>query len=121
MRGLGRGRGFKVTDRFSYIDDKILTAVIADRCRKTLKLIDEPLNLSYDALRRNRDEWVRYAEGLKVQNDRLMNQVKMLEEYEAVAEEMEYLLEKVNMEIDFEFEYLEDACDYLLELVVTHL
>ncbi len=121
MRGLGRGRGFKVNDRFSYIDDKILTAVIADRCRRTLKLIDEPINLSYDALLRNRDDWMRYAESLKVQNDRLVARAKEREEYEAIAEEMEYLLEKVNTEIDFEFEYLEDACEYLLELVVTHL
>ncbi len=121
MRGLGRGRGFEVTDRYSLMNDKHLTSVIADKCRRTLKLIDGSLNLSYDAILRNRDEWRKYAEGLKVQNDRLLNQVKEFEEHEAASEEMEYLLEKINMEIDFEFEYLEDACDYLLELIVTLL
>jgi len=121
MRGLGRGRGFEVTDRYSLRNDKQLKAVIADRCRRTLKLIEESRNLSYDAILRNRDEWIRYAEGLKVQNDRLLNQVKDYEEYEAASVEMEYLLEKINVETDFEFECLEDACDYLLELVVTLL
>jgi len=121
MRGLGRGKGFEVTDRYSLRNDKQLTAVIADRCRRTLKLIDGSLNLSNDAILRNRDEWMRYAEGLKVQNDRLLNRVKEAEEYEAALVEMECLLEKINMETDFEFECLEDACDYLLELVVTLL
>ncbi len=119
MRGLGRGRGFQVTSRYSLRNDKHLTSVIADRCRRTLKLIDASLNLSNDAILRNRDEWMRYAEGLKVQNDRLLNQFKEFEELEAVSEEMEYLLEKINVETDFKFECLEDAFEYLLELVVT--
>ena len=121
MRGLGRGRGFEVTDRYSLMNDKQLTAVIANRCRRTLKLIDGSLNLSNDAILRNRDEWIRHGEGLKVQYDSLLNRVKEVEEYEAASIEMEYLLEKMNMETDFEFECLEDACDYLLELVATLL
>jgi hypothetical protein len=119
MRGLGRGRGFQVTDRYSLMNDKHLTSVIADRCHRTMKLIDGSLDLSNDAILRNRDEWMRYAEDLKVQNDILLNRVKELEELEAASEEMGSLLEIINVETDFEFECLEDACDYLLELVVT--
>ena len=121
MRGLGRGRGFEVTDRFSLRDDKHLTGVIADRCRQTLNLINEPSNPSYDSVLKNRDEWVRYANTLMAQNDDLMRQVKDLEESEAYAEEMEYLLEKINKEIDYDFEFLEDGINYLFELLFTHL
>jgi hypothetical protein len=117
MRGLGRGRGFTVANRFSYLGDSKVTSVISDRCNKTLDLLYGTSSMSKNDILRNRDEWIKYAESLKSQNDGLQARNQELVEYESAAEEMEYLLEKINGEVDFEFEYLEDACDYLLELV----
>jgi len=117
MSGLGRGRGFTVTDRFSLLGDTHITNVIADRCQRTLNLIHGTSSISYMNILQNRDRWIKYAKDLKVRYDRLQARTREMEEYMAMGEEMEYLLKKINNAIGFEFMYLEDSIDFLLELV----
>ena len=48
VRGLGRGRGFEVTERYSLLGDTWLTGLISHRCRQTLRIIEgvEPASAS---------------------------------------------------------------------------
>ena len=40
VKGLGRGRGFAVSETFSVLGDQEITGLIAERCRKILGLIE---------------------------------------------------------------------------------
>ena len=79
MHGLGRGQGFTVTKRYSLMNDTHVTSVITERCQRTINQITGTSTQPYDALLRNRDEWIKYAKGLKVQYDHLLNRSEGLE------------------------------------------
>ena len=125
VSGLGRGRGFQVTDRYSILDEPTIIGLISDRCHRILHLVDEVGYLppdEYRALRATLDSWVKYARGLEVENQRLRDELEEEEdddEYEDDDEEdsplVARLLRKINRETSFEFDSLESAVMFLLE------
>lgn len=80
VTGLGRGRGFAVTARFSVLDDPRITGLIADRCRRVLQVINED---------------GRHHDGAEYEMVRLLNRINREADYEfeSLAEAVEFLLE----------------------------
>jgi hypothetical protein len=133
VRGLGRGRGFAVSGRYSLLSDHSLMAVISERCQRILSLIHGS-NQHY-VPRNLFDQWVNYARSLEKEVSRLrrlhIESNAISEELErealtlrhraleadALEEEMEMILEKINEEVAYPFHYLDDAVDYLLGLL----
>lgn len=65
VRGLGRGRGFEVTERYSLLGDTWLTGLISRRCHKTLRMIEghEPAsNTEVQKLLTINQNWVKWGE-----------------------------------------------------------
>jgi hypothetical protein len=120
VTGLGRGRGFAVTDTFSIQDPRIL-GLIKDRCHRILHLIDDKNYLpprELDALRALLDQWIKYARSLEAENEELREQdddYYVEEDDESCEEYVDSLLWKINRETNFEWDSLEDAIDFLLE------
>jgi hypothetical protein len=133
VRGLGRGRGFAVVGRYSLLNDRSLMEVISERCQRILSLI-HPSNQHY-VPRTLFDQWINHAQSLEkevtklrslhiesmaiseeLEKDALKLRHKALEA-DAMEDEMEMILEKINEEVAYPFEYLDDAVDYLLELL----
>jgi hypothetical protein len=123
VSGLGRGRGFQVTDRYSVLDDPAITGLIADRCHRILHLIDEEDYLppeEYRALRATLDSWVKYARRLEAENENLKEELEEDDddEYEDDDDDsplVSRLLQKINRETSYEFDDLEEAVGFLLE------
>jgi hypothetical protein len=119
VRGLGRGRGFEVTDRYSLLDDPAITGLIADRCHRILHLINNkgyipPQEL--DALRATLDSWIQYARRLEAENTSLREENEELSEVDDKdGYELNRLLQKINRDVNFDFDDLEEAIDFLLE------
>lgn len=87
VTGLGRGRGFAVTQRISLLDDPLVTGLIGDRCLRVLQRQVDLLSMDEDD-----------------------------EDDEDAWDTMRRLLIKIYREADYEFESLEEGIDFLLEL-----
>jgi hypothetical protein len=117
--GLGRGRGFAITSKYSVLDDSVITGLIADRCHRILGLISGESSLPVEegnALRATLESWIIYARKLEEENKQL--QVEVLEtddDYESDEDSSQRLLRKINKEVSFDFDSLEDAISFLLE------
>jgi len=132
VRGLGRGRGFEVVDRYSVLDDLSITGLIADRCHRILNMIEGDGGLpagEVNALRATLEAWIKEARGLEVE---LESQRRLADEWKNEAtrlqaepddsddewdyeEEMQELLEMINRSANSDFETLSDAVNFLLE------
>ena len=121
VRGLGRGRGFEVVSRESVLDDDRITGLIADRCHRILGLIEGEGGLptgEVDSLKATLESWIKYARRLEVENKTLREENEELSEEEDDEEddyELSRLLQKINREVSFDFDDLEEAIDFLLE------
>jgi hypothetical protein len=121
VTGLGRGRGFSASEPFSILDDKRITGLIADRCHRILNMIEKGSRLpkgELDALRTTLESWTQYARNLEKEQTRLNKRIADLENQDADDELEEYvdeLLEKINVQTNFNFETLEEAIGFLLE------
>jgi hypothetical protein len=121
--GLGRGRGFAVTETYS-IQDPLILGLIKDRCHRILHLVDNRGYLppqEIGALRALLEQWVQYARKLESENEELKEEFvedeyeDEYEDYEDYEEYVDRLLEKINRETSFQWESLEDAINFLLE------
>lgn len=121
VRGLGRGKGFEVADKYSLLDDPAITGLIADRCHRILHLISDkgyipPQEL--DALRATLDSWIQHARRHEADNASLRQENEDLSEAEdddGDDYESSRLLRKINGAVSFDFDDLEEAIDFLLE------
>ena len=101
-------------------DDAEITGLIADRCHRILTLIEGIEGLpadEADALRATLDSWIKYARKLEVKNETLREENEVL--YEDDEEDDDYeirrLLRKINRAVNFDFDDLEEAIDFMLE------
>ena len=144
VSGLGRGRGFSASEPYSILDDKRITGLIADRCHRILDMIERGSRLpkwELDALRATLESWIQYARRLEAENANLHEENKKLREAEANAqreqleselitinddddeeetlamEEMQEILDRINSGLNFEFESLNDAVEFLIESI----
>ncbi len=121
VTGLGRGRGFSASEPYRILDDTRITGLIADRCHRILDMIERESRLpkgELDALRATLESWIRYAGNLEKEQTSLKKRIADFENLDNVEELEEYvngLLEKINEEINFNFDTLEDAIGFLLE------
>ena len=68
VSGLGRGRGFTDTARYSALGDASITQPIADRCREILAMIDgDKAHMEREKLEEIIRSWVDYSKGLEAQ------------------------------------------------------
>ena len=127
--GLGRGRGFAISESFSVLDDAELMDRIATRLRGILNLIEGDEEAAHARIESLKIDLQR----VKKENVGFQRQVNDLEaelsEYEEVAlslrtaqeeagaleGEIEELLKRINQSFNTEYEYLEDAVTFLLE------
>ncbi len=119
LTGLGRGRGFEVTDKSSVLHDPMVTGLIADRCFRILGLIygDSVLPVEEGkALRATLESWIQYSRRLEEEKEMLMDELDEVDESE-YDYSVERLLRKINREVSSEFEYLEDAIEFLLAVL----
>ena len=110
-RSLGRARGWEVTGRHSVLDDKELMEKIANRCRTILEIIGEDVTDKSAAtalVKRLR------AKIMELQKSGEEN----MDEVEAWRAESEELIARVNDAFNSEYEELEDAVDFLLEVAL---
>jgi hypothetical protein len=117
VSGLGRARGFTITGTYS-IQDPLILGLIKDRCHQILHMIDNKEYLppqEISALRALLDQWINYARNLEAENEALRDELEE-DDYEDDEEYIDRLLERINKEADYEFESLEEAIDFLLEL-----
>lgn len=121
VRGLGRGKGFEVTERYSLLGDQRITGLIEDRCHRILHLINEKDYIpsqELDALRATLDSWIQYSRRLEAENEKLREENEELSEADEDDDaeyEMSRLLRKINREVSFDFDDIEEAIDFLLE------
>ena len=120
VSGLGRGKGFQVTGRYSVIDDPSITGLIADRCHRILHLIHQqgyipPQELA--ALRATLDQWTRYARRLETEKEELQEENEELStvDDDTAEVEMQLLLDRINRSANSDFDTLEEAIGFLLE------
>ena len=120
VSGLGRGRVFQITDRYSILGNPSITGLITDRCHRILHMIHDsryvpPQELS--ALRVTLDQWIKYARGLEAENAelRVENEALSMVDDDDDSYLVSRLLRKINREISFDFTSLEEAVDFLLE------
>lgn len=120
VSGLGRGKGFQVTGRYSVIDDPSITGLIADRCHRILHLIHQqgyvpPQELA--ALRATLEQWTRYARRLETEKEELQEENEELStvDDDTAEVEMQLLLDRINRSANSDFDTLEDAVGFLLE------
>ena len=121
MRSLGRARGWEVSGRFSALDDKDLMNRIANRCRKILEIIGEEVTekSSVAALKKKLGEWRNEALGLRDENAEIQKSLEEnIDEVGAWQAESEELIARVNEAFNSEYEELEDAVDFLLEVAL---
>jgi hypothetical protein len=111
VTGLGRGAGFSVTSRFIVDDPQILSQII-NRCRRILTCLDRDYLSPKETrdLRASCQQWENYAHQLE------SNLEDIDDDDEDAEHEMQQLLRKINYEVSFRFDNLEEAIDYLLEL-----
>jgi len=115
VSGLGRGKGFVVTARYSIEDPRIL-GLIKDRCHRILDLLDDKDYVSpgeLAALRALLESWVGYAKKSESGENRVGDG---FEDEESVVEYMSRLHVKVNRETGYWWETLEDGINFLLEV-----
>ena len=110
-RSLGRARGFEVTGRLSVLHDKTLMGRIASRLHLLLDLIegeearDDEAAVEALKLRRRVDE---LASELEAKED----------EVEAWRAEVEGVVSRVNDAFNADYDDLDDAVDFLLEVAL---
>lgn len=105
MRSLGRARGWKVSNRFSALEDEELMDRIADRCRIILKIMGEDVMQSEDT---DLEEELR---------DRIEELTGFVDEYE---EEMDGLLADVNRALPDDYEAFDTLEAALKALIVEY-
>jgi outer membrane murein-binding lipoprotein Lpp len=137
MTGLGRGRGFAVTDRFSLLGDSQVTSMIKDRCYEIIRVIEgvEPVSgIQAQKFIKSNAEWAAWGKSaqaemtekdqeisrLNAKVTELRGKVEALEECDvdddsAAAAENERLLRWINKSCNTHYSDLGDAVDYLLE------
>jgi hypothetical protein len=99
MRGLGRGKGFEVTRRFSALGDEELMDLISSRCRAILRMVGEEVTekSAATALEKKLGEWRMEALGRRKIEKELRDQITDLQESVDKYEENEdSLLAQVN-------------------------
>ena len=137
MTGLGRGRGFAVTGRFSLLGDSEVTRMIKDRCYEIIRLVEgvEPVSgIQAQKFIKSNAEWAAWGKStqaemaerdqqisrLNAKITELTGKVEELEECDAddasaAAAENERLLRWINKSCNTHYNDLGDAVDYLLE------
>jgi hypothetical protein len=122
VSGLGRGRGFRVTSSYSLLNIPSITGLISDRCHQILHLIHSSGYVppqEFSALRATLDQWVKYGRRLEAENAELREENEELsmvdDDVDDGYAEMSRLLRKINREISFDFDSLEEAVMFLLE------
>ncbi|UCD44583.1 MAG: hypothetical protein JSV27_10760 [Candidatus Bathyarchaeota archaeon] len=83
VRGLGRGKGFAVSETFSVLGERAVTDPIADRCRVILGVIEGMEVLSGDegaVLRAEVERWKREAQRERLVGEELFAKLVELEE-----------------------------------------
>jgi len=117
--GLGRGRGFAITSKYSVLDDPTITGLIADRCHRIQGLISGGSALPVEegnALRATLESWILYARKLEEENKQLLIEASETDDdYESDDGSTQRLLRKINTEVSYDFDSLEDAIEFLLE------
>lgn len=146
VRGLGRGKGFEVTDRFSLLDDPWVVGLIADRCHRVLNLIERgsasppgevgklraTLQQTLDRLKQTQRLVAEQEADLATQEqaihlqetvtERLRRQVDELEapsdddDEDDLEEKMQEILDRINYNANSDFDNLSDAVDFLIEM-----
>ena len=106
MRGLGRGRGFEVTSRFSALGDEELMDMISSRCHVILRIVGEEVTekSAATALEKELGEWRKEAlrrRGVDVQlKGRIVALQESVEEYEDQVVELQGSVDKYEEEAD---------------------
>ena len=104
MRSLGRGRGFQVTSRFSALGNEGLMDMISRRCHAILTIVGEEVTDKSAARER-----IEELEGdLRASKD----------EVDAWSAESEELVSRVNAAFNAEYDDLDDAVSFLLEVAL---
>ena len=110
-RSLGRARGWEVTGRHSVLDDKELMDKIAKRCRTILEIIGEEVT--------DKSSVAALVKRLRAKIMELkISLEENIDEVEAWRVESEELIARVNDAFNSEYEELEDAVDFLLEVAL---
>ena len=110
-RSLGRARGWEVTGRHSVLDDKELMEKIAKRCRTILEIIGEEVT--------DKSSVAALVKRLRAKIMELQISLEEnIDEVEAWRVESEELIARVNDAFNSEYEELEDAVDFLLEVAL---
>ena len=110
-RSLGRARGFEVTGRHSVIDDKELMDMISARCHVILRLAGQEVTEKSAA-----------TALVNRLNNEIVDLEKSVEEIEnevgAWRAESEELVTRINDAFNADYEELDDAVDFLLEVAL---
>lgn len=115
VSGLGRGRGFAVTGRY-IVTNPLILGLIGDRCHRILRNLNASDYLpprEVNALRALLEQWIAYARKLEQENEALKECDD--DDYYNEDSEMTRLLQKINLEANFEFDSLAEAIEFLLE------
>jgi len=99
MRGLGRGKGFEVTRRFSALGDEELMDLISSRCHAILRMVGEEVTekSAATALEEELGKWRKEVLGLReVENQLRDENVELQEAVDEYEEEADGLLAQVN-------------------------
>ncbi len=110
-RSLGRARGWEVTGRQSVLDDQELMEKIANRCRTILEVVGEDVTDKSAAATIVKRLRAKLAE-LQISLE------ENIDEVGAWRAESEELIARVNDAFNSEYEELEDAVDFLLEVAL---
>ena len=110
-RSLGRARGWEVTGRQSVLDDQELMEKIAKRCRTILEVVGEDVTDKSAAATLVKRLRAKLAE-LQISLE------ENIDEVGAWRAESEELIARVNDAFNSEYEELEDAVDFLLEVAL---
>jgi len=142
VTGLGRGKGFSASEPYSILNDKRITGLLADRCHLVLHMINDkgyipPKELT--ALRTTLDSWIQYSRKLEARNANLREENKKQSDFNerlqrerkeseqititddddedetSAMEEMQEILDRINSGLHYQFDFLSDAVDFLIE------
>ena len=118
MKGLGRGKGFEVTSRFSALGDEELMDLISSRCHAILKIVGEDPAASATALERELGEWKREALGRRRLEGELRAEVAALEKAADENEEhADSLVSQINVALSEEYEDFDDLDEAVSSLI----
>ena len=123
MRGLGRGKGFEVTSRFSALGDEELMGLISSRCRIILRIVGEEVVAATAAADTERmlGEWKKEALWRREVEEELKDEIDGLQNAADEHEEtIDGLLAQVNNALSEVYETFSDVGEAVAALIVEY-